>query len=88
MTSKSGGLMLPIAAFTLYILGGAAFFGGVALVILMGARDLFGWGEARTIGYLLICTGASLSIMGVLVLRLVRNRTNILLSESAKRASN
>jgi hypothetical protein len=85
MTKKPSGLFLAIIAFVLYIVGGLLFFGGVALITLMGGHDLFGWGEAKTVGYLCVCAGASLSIMGVLFLRLVRNRTDSLLSQSAKR---
>lgn len=85
MAKKPTGLFLSITAFILYIAGGFVFFGGIALITLMGGRDLLGWGAAKTIGYLCLCVGASLSIMGVLVLRLVRNRTDYLLSQSAKR---
>lgn len=74
-----------LTAFILYILGGMLFFAGVFLIAVLGDNDLFGWGTARTIGYLLVCVGASFSILGVLMLRLVRNRTDSLLSQSAKR---
>lgn len=82
MAKKTPDLFLSIAAFVLYIAGGVGIFGGIALVALLGDQDLFGWGSAKTVGYLLICTGVSFSIIGVLFLRLVRNRTNILLSKS------
>jgi len=84
MAKKTPDLFLSIAAFVLYIAGGFGIFGGIALVALLGDQDLFGWGSAKTVGYLLICTGVSFSIIGVLFLRLVRNRTNILLSQSLK----
>lgn len=85
MVKKSSGLFLSITAFVLYVAGGVGVFGGIALIVLMGSRDLLGWGAAKTIGYLGICIGVSLSIMGVLILRLVRNRTDSLLSHSARR---
>ena len=84
MTKQTPDLYLSIAAFALYITGGFGIFGGIALVILMRGQDLFGWGDAKTIGYLLICVGVCFSIMGVLFIRLVRNRTNMLLSQGAK----
>ncbi|MHB8120703.1 MAG: hypothetical protein ACYDG4_01000 [Desulfuromonadaceae bacterium] len=84
MPKKTPDLYLSIMAFALYITGGFGIFGGIALVIFMRGQDLFGWGDAKTIGYLLMCVGVSFSIMGVLFIRLVRNRTNILLSQSAK----
>ncbi|MHB8057180.1 MAG: hypothetical protein ACYDHC_04715 [Desulfuromonadaceae bacterium] len=84
MTNKTPDLYLSIAAFALYITGGFGIFGGIALVILMRGQDLFGWGDAKTIGYLLMCVGVCFSIMGVLFIRLVRNKTNMLLSQGSK----
>ncbi len=85
MTRKSPGFFLSIVAFILYISGGVGIFGGIALVALLGGHDLFGWGDAKPIGYLFLCVGVCFSIIGVLFLRLVRNRTDYLLSQSAKR---
>lgn len=84
MVKKTPDLFLSITAFALYITGGFGIFGGIALVIMMAGRDLLGWGDAKTIGYLMICTGVCFSIIGVLFLRLVRSRTNTLLSQSSK----
>ncbi len=88
MVKKSPDLFLSITAFVLYIVGGFGIFGGIALIAIMGEQDLFGWGSAKTIGYLLICTGVCFSIIGVLFLRLVRNRTNTLLSQSSASKEN
>ena len=68
------GIGLAIIAFALYIIGGIGTFSGLALIFLMKSRDLCGWGEGRSIGYLLFCVGLCLSIMGVLLMRLFRNR--------------
>jgi hypothetical protein len=84
MTKKIPDFYLSITAFALYITGGFGIFGGIALVVLMKGQDLFGWGNAETVGYLLLCIGVCFSIMGVLFLRLVRNRTNTLLSQYSK----
>jgi len=84
MSKKTPGLFLSITAFVFYIVGGLNTFVGIALIILMRGQDLFGWGDAKAIGYLLVCTGLCLSVMGVLFLRLVRNRTNELLCNSLK----
>jgi len=84
MSKRAPSLFLSIAAFVLYIVGGIATFTGIALVLLMGGRDLFGWGDAKAIGYLLVCSGLCFSVMGVLFLRLVRNRTNELLCQSVQ----
>lgn len=68
------GIGLAMLAFGVYIIGGINCFGGVALIVLMKGRDLWGWGDARTIGYLALCVGVSLSILGVLLMRIFRNR--------------
>ena len=77
MTEKpSGGrgIGLGIAALVLYIIGGVGTFGGVALIIMMDGRNLLGWGDGRSIGYLFLCSGICLSILGVLLMRIFRNR--------------
>jgi len=71
---KKQGIALAIVAFAIYILGGISCFGGIALIVLMKGRDLWGWGDGRTIGYLFLCTGACLSVLGVLLMRIFRNR--------------
>lgn len=72
--AKKQGIGLAVIAFALYIIGGIGTFGGIALILLMKNRDLWGWGEGRPIGYLFLCVGLSLSIIGVLLMRLFRNR--------------
>jgi hypothetical protein len=71
---KNQGITLAIIAFSVYILGGIGCFGGVALIVLMKGRDLWGWGDGRTIGYVAVCVGVSLSVLGVLLMRIFRNR--------------
>lgn len=73
MAGKQG-IGLALVAFGAYIIGGIGTFGGLALILLMKNRDLWGWGEGRSIGYLFLCVGLCLSVLGVLLMRLFRNR--------------
>lgn len=72
--SRKQGIALAIIAFSVYIIGGIGIFSGVTLILLMKGRDLWGWGDGRTIGYLFFCVGISLSLLGVLFMRIFRNR--------------
>jgi hypothetical protein len=71
---KPHGIVLAVIAFSVYILGGIGCFGGVALILLMKGRNLWGWGDGRTIGYVAVCVGVTLSLLGVLLMRIFRNR--------------
>lgn len=73
MADKQG-IGLAIVAFAVYIIGGLGTFGGLALIFFMKNKDLLGWGEGRSIGYLFLCVGLCLSILGVLLMRIFRNR--------------
>lgn len=68
------GWVLGGAALGLYLLGGVGTFAGLAMIFLLNNRDLFGWGDGRSLGYLFLCVGLSLSILGVLLMRILRNR--------------
>lgn len=80
---KDRSLILSIIAFILYILGGLSIFGGLFMVLILKSKDLFGLGTAETMGYLVLCVGGCLSVAGVLMLRIIRNRTNIKLYKAA-----
>ncbi|MDA8412380.1 MAG: hypothetical protein M0023_01170 [Desulfobacteraceae bacterium] len=71
---KRQGIGLAVAAFAVYIIGGIGTFGGIALIFFMKNKDLLGWGEGRSIGYLFLCVGLCLSVLGVLLMRIFRNR--------------
>lgn len=68
------GWALGTSALIVYIVGGLSTFGGVGLIVFMRGKDLFGWGEGRSIGYLFLCVGLVLSVLGVLLMRILRNR--------------
>ena len=72
--ARKQGITLAIVAFAIYIIGGINTFGGLGLIAFMKGRNLWGWGDGRTIVYLALCTGLCLSILGVLLMRIFRNR--------------
>ena len=61
-------------ALAVYIIGGFGVMAGMGLIGIVGAADLWGWGEARSIGYLLFASGLTLSVLGVFIMRIMRNR--------------
>lgn len=67
-------LVLSIFAIVVYIVGGIVTFCGAGLVLLMKGKDLWGLGEGHTLGYLFVCVGLVMTILGVLIMRILRNR--------------
>jgi hypothetical protein len=61
-------------ALSVYVIGGLAVMAGLGLIGIVGTQDLWGWGDARSIGYLVFAIGLILSILGVLIMRILRNR--------------
>jgi hypothetical protein len=68
------GIGLAVVALGTHVVIGAATFAGFGLMLFMAGKDLLGWGDGRSIGYLFLCVGLSLSILGVLLMRIFRNR--------------
>jgi len=61
-------------ALSLYVFGGLLIMAGLVMIGVLGAQDLWGWGEARGIGYMAFGVGIVLSVLGVLIMRIMRNR--------------
>jgi hypothetical protein len=61
-------------ALSLYVLGGLLIMAGLVMIGILGSQDLWGWGEARGMGYLAFFIGIILSVLGVLIMRIMRNR--------------
>ena len=76
MAQKQGS-SLAVAALVVYVVGGVSTFGGMGMVAFMKGRDLLGIGDGRSIGWLFLCVGICLSILGVLLMRLFRNRSGL-----------
>lgn len=72
--SRKSGIKLGIAALIVYIVGGIGIFSGIWLIVFRKGVDLMGFGYGHTIGYLLLCVGTALSILGVILMRIFRNR--------------
>lgn len=72
--SKKVSIRLGIAALSVYIFGGFGIFGGIWLIVFRRGVDVMGLGHGHTIGYMLLSIGAGLSIFGVILMRLFRNR--------------
>jgi len=68
------GWVLAGVALSLYIFGGILVMAGLVMIGILGSRDLWGWGEARGMGYLAFGVGIIISILGVLIMRIMRNR--------------
>jgi hypothetical protein len=73
MASRNG-LALPVTALVIYVIGGVGIFGGIALIAFMKERDLFGLGDGRSLGFLSLCIGVCMSLLGVFLMRIFRNR--------------
>lgn len=71
---KLNSVKLGVIALAVYITGGVGIFGGIWLILFRRGVDLWGLGAGHTIGYLLLCVGAGFSILGVLLMRIFRNR--------------
>ncbi len=68
------GLIWAVLALSLYVVGGLLIMAGLILIGVLGTQDLWGWGEARGIGYMAFGIGIFLSIFGVMIMRIMRNR--------------
>jgi hypothetical protein len=71
---KRKGNGLGIVALVIYILGGLSTFGGIGMIVFMGGKDFAGVGEGRSLGWLFLAAGLSMTIIGVLLMRIFRNR--------------
>ena len=71
---KRGGKALGVWALGLYLAGGVVAFTGMGLALLAEGQDLWGWGDGKGIGFLLLSVGLACCCAGVMLMRLFRNR--------------
>jgi hypothetical protein len=67
-------MVVPVIALATFVLGGISTSTGLGLLAFMRHRDLFGLGDGRSVGVSLTIMGLIGSILGVLLMRLYRNR--------------
>ena len=72
--ARRKGIAGAVVALTIFVLGGIFTFSGLGLIAFMKNQELFGLGEGRSFGVLLVCVGLLSSILGVLLMRIFRNR--------------
>lgn len=72
--ARKNGIALAVVAMAIYLIGGILTFTALYLIVFTSGRDVWGWGDGRSIGYLFLCVGLSLSVIGVLFMRIFRNR--------------
>jgi len=56
------------------VAGGLLVMAGLVMIGILGSQNLWGWGEARGMGYMAFGVGILLSILGVMIMRIMRNR--------------
>ena len=73
MANKQG-MALGVTALVIYVVGGLSTFAGIGMAAFLKGWNLFGFGDGRSIGWLFLCVGLCLSILGVIFMRIFRNR--------------
>ena len=71
---KIPGMGLGLAALFLFFIGGLGAFAGLALWAFFRDEMLFGLGTGEALGYLLISIGITGTLLGVVLMRIFRNR--------------
>lgn len=56
------------------VLGGASTLWGVFLIAFKSGVEMFGWGDAKSFGFLFFCVGLCFVFAGVLLARYARGR--------------
>ena len=66
---------LAMVAILVYIIGGIGTFAGIILWAFFRNDSIFGIGTGEALGYLGICVGLIMTILGVILMRIFRNRS-------------
>jgi hypothetical protein len=71
---KKQGMALGVTALVIYVVGGLFTFAGIGMAAFLKGWNLFGLGDGRSIGWLFLCVGLCCSFLGVIFMRIFRNR--------------
>jgi len=74
MKNIDRGLVLGLISLSLYIVGGVSTFGGLGMIAGLKENNISGVGNLASLGYVFVCVGLCVSIAGVLLMRILRNR--------------
>lgn len=74
MKNMDRSLVFGVMSLSLYVVGGVSTFAGLAMIVMFKGRMITGLGTSDSLGYLMVCVGLCLSIAGVLLMRILRNR--------------
>jgi len=69
---KRFAISIGLLALVMNLLGGASTLFGVYLIVVQEGAQMFGWGEARTFGYLFFCVGLCCVCAGLVLAKYVR----------------
>ena len=72
--AKKRSIVVPVIALAVFVFGGISTFTGLGLLAFMRNRIIFGLGDGRSMGVSLTIMGLVGSVLGVLIMRLYRNR--------------
>ncbi|MBN2645705.1 MAG: hypothetical protein JXR59_09565 [Desulfuromonadaceae bacterium] len=67
-------MSVGVLALVFNLLGGVSALFGIYLVSFKAGVEMFGWGDARTFGYLFLCVGLCFVFAGILIASALRQR--------------
>jgi len=69
---KKFAISIGVFGLVLNVLGGISALSGVYLIAAKAGVDMFGWGDARTFGYLFFCVGLCCVCAGLVLANYAR----------------
>ncbi len=69
---KRFAISIGVLGLVLNVLGGISALAGVYLITAKAGVEMFGWGDARTFGYLFFCVGLCCVCAGLVLAKYAR----------------